>query len=144
MELTKRLKRLVIFPAVFGYIFSIVIEKVVQASPDLKVFPMIEYFGDMYGLSSFVPASLLTIAYFYFLGYGYGLLTSGFGVLKSSKTGIFTRIFFILLKTAILLPNSLFIPIIFIGDVILMIVKKAAFKKRRPITPPYQHEEKAL
>jgi len=145
MELTSYMKRLVILPTVFGYIFSIVIQKVVQASPDLKVFPMIEYFGEMYGLSSFVSTSLLALVYFYFLGYGYGLLSTVLGtVLPSTKKGIFKRLFFILLKVAILLPNSLFIPIIFLGDVILMIVKKAAYKKRRPNTTPYQHEEKAL
>ncbi|MDI3236453.1 hypothetical protein QK289_15665 [Exiguobacterium antarcticum] len=144
MGLTSSMKRLVVLPTVFGYVFSIVIEKVVNASPDLKVFPMIEYFGNMYGLSNFISSSLLALVYFYFLGYGYGLLSSAFGVLKSTKKGVFTRLFFILLKTAILLPNSLFLPLIFLGDMILLLVKKAAVKKRRPITTPYQNEEKAF
>lgn len=136
------IKRFVIYPVIIGSLLHYFLSGMAEMTPNNIEFPVITYYAKLFGFLH-LPESFITILSFYFLGYGFGLLSTFLSVLKLRK-GIFFSIFITVVKVAFVIVNSVILPFVFAVDLVIFAFRSIApsKKKRAATINPIQYEEK--
>jgi len=139
------IKRFVIYPIIVGTILHYLLSGMAEMTPDNIDFPVITYYAKLFGFLHLSESSITALS-FYFLGYGFGLLSTFLSVTKLRK-GIFFSIFLWVAKVAFTIVNSVILPFVFAIDLLIFVIRMAAPKRKKspaPVEPIYYEEKNAL
>lgn len=142
MNLKGVLKRFIIYPMIVGFALHFFISNMAEMTPDNIEFPVITFYTKFFSFLS-LPDSFITTLSYYFLGYGFGLISTFLSVRKL-KIGFFLSLFITIAKVSFVIVNCIVLPFIFAFDLLFSVIRflYPSKKKRAATINPIQYEEK--
>lgn len=122
-------KRFFVYPLIVGYVLHYLISAMVEMTPDNIDFPVVTYYADFFAFLN-LSSSLITIISFYFLGYGFGLISTFLSV-RRLRTGYLFSLIITIAKVSFLIVNCIILPFVFVIDLSILAIRILIHQKKK-------------